>query len=48
VALMCSGRLSSPVEVLPSNENPNLVAITTWSRTGANALPTSSSLVNGP
>ena len=29
VALMCSGRLSSPVERLPSKENPNLVAMTT-------------------
>ena len=27
---------------------PNLVAITTWSRTGASASPTSSSFVNGP
>jgi hypothetical protein len=27
---------------------PNLVAITTWSRNGASASPTSSSLVNGP
>jgi hypothetical protein len=45
---MCAGRLSRPVERLPSKENPNLVAITTCSRTGVRALPTSSSLVNGP
>ena len=31
-----------------SSSNPNLVAITTWSRTGARASPTSSSFVNGP
>jgi hypothetical protein len=29
-------------------EKPNLVAIATWSRTGASASPTSSSFVNGP
>ena len=28
--------------------NPNFVAITTWSRNGASASPTSSSFVNGP
>ena len=31
-----------------SNSKPNLVAITTCSRTGASASPTSSSFVNGP
>ena len=31
-----------------SMSKPNLVAITTWSRTGASASPTSSSLTNGP
>ena len=31
-----------------SNRNPNFVAITTWSRTGARASPTSSSLTYGP
>ena len=42
---MCSGRLFE-VCCLPSSPNvkPNLVAITTWSRTGASASPTSSSL----
>jgi hypothetical protein len=44
---ICSGRLSSPVELLPSKEKPNLVAITTRLWTGAKALPTSSSLLNG-
>ena len=34
--------------VCRSRSKPNLVAITTWSRTGASASPTSSSLVNGP
>jgi hypothetical protein len=40
-----SGRLDSPVD-LPSSSNakPNLVAMTTWSRTGRSASPTSSSL----
>ena len=48
-ALMCSGRLDRPVG-LPSSSNakPNLVAMTTWSRTGASASPTISSLPNGP
>ena len=32
----------------PMLANPNLVAITTWSRTGARASPTSSSFTNGP
>ena len=31
-----------------SMANPNLVAMTTWSRNGASASPTSSSLTNGP
>ena len=31
-----------------SGMKPNLVAMTTWSRTGASASPTSSSFVNGP
>ena len=40
-----AGRLDSPV-CLPfsSNANPNFVAMTTWSRTGRSASPTSSSL----
>src|SRR5438132_4994205 len=49
--LMCSGRLSRPTQPgAPSGRslNPNLVAITTCSRTGARASPTSSSFVNGP
>ena len=43
------GRLFTPIGS-PSGPNlkPNLVAITTWSRTGASASPTSSSFVNGP
>jgi hypothetical protein len=45
---MFSGWLSSPVELLPSKEKPNVVAITTRLRTGAKAFPTSSSLLNGP
>ena len=44
-----SGRLSMP---LPSGSaamsNPNLVAITTWSRNGLIDLPTSCSLVPVP
>lgn len=48
VVLMYSGRLSRPVPLLPSKEKPNLVAMTTCSRTGAKALPTSSSFLNGP
>ena len=31
-----------------SMSKPNFVAITTWSRNGANASPTSSSFLNGP
>src|SRR5438067_7188866 len=48
--LMCSGRLSTPFKapVLGSNLKPNLVAITTLSRYGARASPTSSSFANGP
>src|SRR6266536_4322661 len=48
-SLMCSGRLLSP-RCCPSESNakPNLVAITTSSRTGASASPTSSSFANGP
>jgi hypothetical protein len=42
---MCSGRLSTAV--VPSFI-PNFVAMTTRSRTGASASPTSSSFVNGP
>src|SRR6266849_6540353 len=46
---MCSGRLSSPIcSPLAPYLNPNLVAITTRSRIGASASPTSSSFVNGP
>jgi len=45
---MCSGWLSSPVELLPSKEKLNVVAITTRLRTRAKAFPTSSSLLNGP
>ena len=45
-------RLGAAVEpgrsVLSSMSKPNFVAITTWSRTGSSASPTSSSLVNGP
>jgi hypothetical protein len=49
--LMCSGRLSNSVHFDGSageGLNPNLVAITTCSRKGARASPTSSSFVNGP
>ena len=46
-ARMRSGRLSCPFPASPSRK-PNLVAMTTWSRMGARASPTSSSLVNGP
>src|SRR6266478_3556297 len=48
--LICSGRLSSPacLPVSESNLKPNFVAITTRSRNGASASPTSSSLVKGP
>ena len=38
-----------PARVSPvSSSKPNFVAITTWSRTGSSASPTSSSFVNGP
>ena len=49
-SLMCSGRLSRPRcwPVCGSRSKPNLVAITTCSRNGARASPTSSSFVNGP
>ena len=40
----CRGPRACPVE----SSKPNLVAMTTWSRTGSSASPTSSSLVNGP
>src|SRR5262245_40534229 len=43
-----SGRLSVPVGVPVESSNPNLVAMTTWSRTGLSASPTSSSLWKGP
>jgi hypothetical protein len=43
-ARICSGLLSSPAGAPSSMWNPNLVAITTWSRNGARASPTSSSL----
>jgi hypothetical protein len=47
---MCSGRLFTPrcLPVAGSMSKPNLVAITTRSRKGARASPTSSSLMNGP
>src|SRR5271165_74419 len=47
-AVMCAGRLDRPV-CLPSSSNakPNFVAMMTWSRTGASASPTISSLANG-
>ncbi|KAG1317983.1 hypothetical protein G6F63_015422 [Rhizopus arrhizus] len=42
---MCSGRLLRICCLLSSPKvKPNLVAITTWSRTGASASPTTSSL----
>ena len=48
-SLMCSGRLSRPCCGRPaSRSKPNFVAITTWSRTGASAFPTSVSFVYGP
>src|SRR3954454_15518302 len=44
-----SGRLSRPLSrPAPKRSKPNLVAITTWSRTGSSASPTRSSFVNGP
>ena len=46
--LIVSGRLSRPPRSWLSKSNPNFVAITTWSRTGSSASPTSSSFVNGP
>jgi hypothetical protein len=47
---MVSGRLSSVPVGFPSASyaKPNLVAITTWSRTAASASPMTSSFVNGP
>src|SRR5215208_573044 len=46
---MCSGRLSTPIcSPLGLSLKPNLVAITTRSRKGARASPTSSSFTNGP
>src|SRR5215216_3001799 len=46
---MCSGRLERPTcRPSWSKRNPNLVAMTTWSRKGARASPTSSSFTNGP
>src|SRR5438105_2247093 len=50
-SLMCSGRLLRAVHLPPSSglgAKPNLVAMTTRSRNGASASPTSSSLVKGP
>src|SRR5271155_3358609 len=54
-SLTCSGRLFWAVQrvfragpPLGSGLQPNLVAITTWSRSGASASPTSSSFVKGP
>ena len=46
--LIVSGRLSTPVGSPVESSKPNLVAITTWSRSGSSASPTSSSLVKGP
>jgi hypothetical protein len=43
-----SGRLSVPRDWPVESSKPNLVAITTWSRTGSSASPTSFSLSNGP
>src|ERR1700736_5224722 len=48
---MCSGRLFKVFHLPPSAgfaSQPNFVAITTLSRKGASASPTSSSFVNGP
>ena len=45
---MCPGRLSTLVRLASSKAKPNVVAMTTWSRTGAKAPPTSSSLRYGP
>jgi hypothetical protein len=43
-----SGRLSVPRDRPVESSKPNFVAITTSSRTGSSASPTSSSLWNGP
>ena len=43
-----SGRLSVPRDWPVEKSKPNFVAITTWSRTGSSASPTSCSFVNGP
>jgi hypothetical protein len=43
-----AGRLFRPRAPLAGNVNPNFVAMTTRSRTGASASPSSSSFVNGP
>ena len=48
LCLIVSGRLSRPVLCPVARSKPNFVAITTWSRRGASASPTSSSFVNGP
>src|SRR5829696_1518901 len=46
---MCSGWLERPTcRPSASKRNPNLVAMTTWSRKGARASPTTSSFTNGP
>jgi hypothetical protein len=42
------GGLFSPTDLPSSICRPNLVAMTTWSRTGPRASPTSSSLRQGP
>src|SRR5438105_10518908 len=50
-SLMCSGRLFRALHLGPplgSGAKPNFVAITTCSRNGARASPTSSSFVYGP
>src|SRR5206468_1166556 len=50
-SLMCSGRLFRALHLGPplgSGAKPNFVAITTCSRSGASASPTSSSFVYGP
>ena len=48
VRLIVSGRLSRPPRSCRSKSKPNFVAITTSSRTGSSASPTSSSFANGP
>lgn len=45
---ICSGRLSRPTDAPSRMSHPNFVAMTTRSRTGARASPTSSSLTYGP